>query len=127
MARVFETVGKELDKAVAAVDKAMSDPAVKKGEAKAKEVVDKAVDKVDEAFAKAITTARTQLANSKGPTKKVVSDVSEGLMKARDEIQRRRAGLQGHRVEDTAARVLDDVGRTVHGAVERVRSELKRE
>ena len=125
MARLFETVGRELDKAVDAVDRAMQDPAVKKGEAKAREVVVKTVDKVDSILARALVSARSCTTDARGPAKKAVSDVSNGLMRARDEIQKKRASLQGHSIEDTAAKVLDDVGRTVGRVASQVKEELK--
>ena len=125
MARLFETVGKELDKAVAAIDRAMDDPAVKRGEQKATEVVDRTIEKVDSILARALVNARSCTSEAKGPAKKAVDEVSKGLMKARDEVQRKRASLQGRSIEDTAVKVLDDVGKTVDRVASRVKEELK--
>ena len=125
MARLLETVGKELDKAMDAIDRALADPTVKKGERKAVEVVDRTMDKVDSILARALVSARSCTSDAKGPAKKAVDDVSKGLMRARDEVQKKRGSLQGHSIEDTAAKVLGDVGRTVDRVASRVKEELK--
>jgi len=126
MARLLETVGKELDKAVDTIHRALDDPTVKKGEKKAVEVVDKAMEKVDSILARALVNARSCTAEAKGPARKAVDEVSKGLMRARDEIQKKRGSLQGHSIEDTAVKVLDDVGRTVDRVVNQVKEEFKR-
>jgi len=126
MARFLEAVGKELDKAVAAIDKAMDDPAIKKGEQRAAEVVDRTMAKVDAILARAYENARANLGEARGPVKKSEAEVSEDLRKAREEVQRKRGTLKGHRIEDTAAKVLDDVGRTVDRVANRVKEELNR-
>jgi len=125
MARLLETVGKELDKAMAAIDRALDDPTVKKGERKAVEVVDRTMEKVDSILARALVSARGCTSEAKGPAKKAVDEVNKGLMRARDEVQRKRASLQGHSIEDTAVKVLGDVGRTVDRVASRVKEELK--
>jgi vacuolar-type H+-ATPase subunit H len=125
MARLLETVGKELDKAVDAIDRALQDPTVKKGEKKAVEVVDRTMEKVDSILARALVSARSCTADAKGPAKKAVNEVNKGLMRARDEVQRKRASLQGHSIEDTAVKVLDDVGKTVDRVANRVKEELR--
>jgi vacuolar-type H+-ATPase subunit H len=125
MARLFETVGKELDKAMDAIDRAMDDPTVKKGEKKAAEVVDRTMEKVDSILARALVSARSCTSDAKGPAKKAVDEVSKGLMMARDEVQKKRASLHGHSIEDTAVKVLDDVGKTVDRVASKVKQELK--
>jgi vacuolar-type H+-ATPase subunit H len=125
MARLLETVGKELDKAMDAIDRALDDPTVKKGERKAVEVVDRTMEKVDSILARALVSARSCTSEAKGPAKKAVDEVNKGLMRARDEVQKKRASLQGHSIEDTAVKVLGDVGRTVDRVASRVKEELK--
>ena len=125
MARLLETVGKELDKAMDAIDRALDDPTVKKGERKAVEVVDRTMEKVDSILARALVSARSCTSDAKGPAKKAVDEVNKGLMRARDEVQKKRASLQGHSIEDTAVKVLGDVGKTVDRVASRVKEELK--